>query len=74
MTEVVETPRKRQRLTWTDEMQQIIRDQAGTKTDAQIATFLDTTGVSVKASSVRAQRAKLGIRKSPGRGVCKVVE
>ena len=58
---------------WNDVERQFIRDNAGKITDEAGARLLsDIAGRAITIHSWRKQRQKLGLKKSPGRGVCKL--
>lgn len=58
---------------WNDVERQFIRDNAGRITDEEGARLLsDVAGRAITIHSWRKQRQKLGLKKSPGRGVCKL--
>ena len=60
---------------WTNEELDYVRQNAGVQTDKQIAEyFTQKRGVQTNLQTVRKQRQKLGLRKVPGRGFCKLHE
>lgn len=71
-TEVVEKTRKNH--AWDDESKEFVRKHANTLTDVQGAKLLsEKLNKPVSVSSYRKVRQDLGVKKSPGRGVSKVV-
>lgn len=71
-TEVVEKTRKNH--AWDDESKEFVRKHANTLTDVQGAKLLsEKLNKVVSVSSYRKVRQDLGVKKSPGRGVSKVV-
>ena len=58
---------------WTEAEKAFIRDTAGNLTDEQGAVELSKVcGRTITVDAWRKQRQKMGIKKLPGRGVCKV--
>lgn len=58
---------------WNDVEKQFIRDNADKITDETGARLLsDIAGRAITIHSWRKQRQNLGLKKSPGRGVCKL--
>jgi ribosomal protein S24E len=62
-------------LIWNQEEKDFIANFADTMKDKDIAAKLtQITGRYVSLQAVRKQRQKMGIQKSPGRGLCEVKE
>ena len=60
---------------WSDIERQFIRDMADKVTDVMGARQLsEIVGRTITTNAWRKQRQKLGIKKAPGRGVCKLVD
>lgn len=59
---------------WTEKEKEYVREHAAHMKDAKLAEELtEMTGRVVTLDAVRKVRQKLGLRKSPGRGVCALV-
>jgi hypothetical protein len=59
---------------WNEVERQFIRDNAGVLTDEVGAKQLtEISGREITVHAWRKQRQKLGLKKSPGRGVCALV-
>lgn len=60
---------------WTDAEKQFIKDSAEKLTDEVGAIELSKVcGRIITVNAWRKQRQKMGIKKSPGRGVCSVIQ
>jgi len=58
---------------WNEVERQFIRDNAGKITDEEGARLLsEIAGRAITIHAWRKQRQKLGLKKAPGRGVCKL--
>lgn len=61
--------------TWTEELNQLIRENSPIMTDSKLALALsEKAGRTITVQAARKQRQKLGIQKQPGRGITKIVK